>query len=184
MGRMGFYIDLQRAPTAECEFAELGTPPVFWVLYAIAGFALSCMGAAAHAVMRDLARLGSELDVALVWAILASVPFYFLVGLKLVSVRKFVRFEGDTLEAGYRVFGHAIYHRVVRKDQIRGIALVNQRRAPNVAPGQHEDRQYYVRGHWRLVVQRASGRDLVLDRHTDEAALEPLRAALLSWLAA
>jgi hypothetical protein len=83
---MGFYLELEPASTGE--FTEKKIPSSFWVLYAIAGFALTCMFLTANSLLRDLARTGSDLDSLLVYSIVLAVPFYIAIGVKLLAFRK------------------------------------------------------------------------------------------------
>ena len=94
---MGFYIDLAPVGFDLERFEEGSIPSVFWVLYAITGFALLCMGLAAHSLLGDLAKMGSGLDLALVFLILSAVPVYVLIGFKLGALRRFVSFSASVL---------------------------------------------------------------------------------------
>ncbi len=188
---MGFYLELRpNGPAAQesatngyfAEFYEQTPPPVFWLLYGVAGFALVCMGLAAYSLLGDLAKSGSFFDTLLVACIFSSVPFYFLIGLKLVGFRKMVRISGDELVVGFQFLRKIRFAKRVNRSQIKDISLINQRPRPNVAPGQHDDPQYYIRGHWRVVVELRNGKSIVVDRHTEKGALEPLSLSLMNWL--
>lgn len=179
---MGFYIELNPVGDSGQEFRETEIPPVFWMLYLIAGFALLCMGLAAHTLLKDLARIGSGWDLAIVYAIISAVPFYFLIGFKLGALRRFVRFTDGTLAVGYQIGKTPFRERKIAKKQIQEILLVNLRPSPNLAPQRHLDAQYYIRGHWRVVALLKNGKRIALDRHTEKGALEPLYKNLCTWL--
>jgi hypothetical protein len=183
---VGFYVDLTQvedhlSPTKGTEFSEKEMPLYFWGLYACAGFALACMGGAAHALLGDLLRTGTAWDQFLVWAILGFIPLYLGIGLKLASLRKFVRLEESEIRFGYRFFKHTIFERRLERESIREILLLNQKPTANLAPNQHEDQQYYIRGHWRVVVEKKQGRRLIVDKHTEKEALIPLHRTLTQW---
>jgi hypothetical protein len=177
---MGFYLDLKKAPDRP-EYAEREIPSVFWVLYAIAGFALLCMGGAAYSLLGDLLRTGSAWDRLLVGMIVASVPFYLLAGVKLAGTRKFVAFAGDELRFGFRLFGWVVKQRRFSRTQISEVILFNRRPSPNQAPRSHQDSQYYIRGHWRVAIGTTPGKVITLDKNTEKAALEPLYQDLMHW---
>ncbi len=177
---MGFYIEMRKSPTPG-GFLESPPPAVFWALYAFAGFALGCMGGAAHTLLGDLAKSGSAFDRGLVWSIWAMFPVYLLIGLKLWAVRRFVLFEKDGITFGYHFFKRRFLERHVSRGDLADFNLVNHRPHPNLAPTQHEDSQYYIRGHWRVVVTNREGKDFVLDRHTEKGALGPLYRELRHW---
>lgn len=181
---MGFYLELKRNARVPSEFIEAEIPSTFWVLYTVAGFALTCMGVAAFALLIDLARTGSKWDQVLVITILTAVPIYTAIGLKLAGLRKFVNYSTDSLQAGYRLFGMTVFRRVVSRAEIVGVSLLNKKPSQNVAPLVHDDKQYYLRGHWRVVLQLKNGRLITIDKHTEEAALYPLYENLQKWWAA
>ena len=174
---MGFYMELSPTQTPG-EFAEKEVPPVFWVLYLIAGFALACMAGAAHLLLWDLAKSGSWFDILLVGTIFLAIPAYILIGIKLAGVRKFVWLSPGKLVLGFRFFGRPIVRKELREEDVAGIDLHNKKPTPNLAPEQHDDPQYAIRGHWRVSVKTKKGRDIVVDRHTENEALIPLAGAL------
>jgi hypothetical protein len=180
---MGFYLELRHVPSLE-EFSESEIPRAFWALYLIAGFALICMGLAAHTLLGDLLRMGSFWDWALVTLILLTLPIYFLIGLKLGGIRKFISTQGNELQVGYRCFGKKLFFRRTAVSEIKEITLYHKARSTNFAPQEHEDAQYYVRGHWRVGALLKNGKQFTLDRHTEEAALVPLADTLRVWLRA
>lgn len=175
---MGFYLELTPSPEGG-EYREREIPPVFWALLVFAGLALSGMAAAAFTLLKDLA-LGDWLDRALVTAIAAFIPAYLCLAGKLLWARKYVRFRGSFLETGFQFGGSRLFQKRVPRDSIRGIEVVNERRAQNVAPKIHDDKQYYIRGHWRIIVETDRSR-LVVDRHTEKGALEALVRDLRNW---
>ena len=182
---MGFYIEMKKSNPLGLggeEFKEASTPQVFWALFGLAGFALTCMGLAAHSLLSTLLKTGDIWDLLLVSAIFSCVPIYLTIGLKLIWVRRFVSFNSNTLVLGYR-FGHfPFWFRRVSKQQVVLAELVNLRPSSNLAPLQHRDSQYFVRGHWRLVLKLRNGKRLNLDRHTEQGALLPLYHSVLNWL--
>jgi len=178
---VGFYFDLRRVATVSGSYCELGAPVSFWALYGIAGFALICMGGAAYYVLADLAQVGTIWDRAIVILILLAIPAYFVVGVKLAVVRRFVLFSGDTIKVGYRFSKTPVFQKSLTRDQIAKIELINQRPSKNVAPSQHEDAQFYVRGHWKILLTERNKRKVVIDRHTEKGALEGLFEYLLAW---
>ncbi len=180
---MGFYLELRKAVVdGSIEFREQVPPPVFWLLYFVAGFALVCMGAAAYALLGDLVRSGSFWDVLIVAVILSAVPLYLLLGLKLMSLRKKVLFTDDKITCGFQWRKRLFFRVEVPHSDAREVVILNQRPAPNVAPSHHDDRQYYIRGHWRVGIQLKNGKTVILDRHTEKEALEPLRLQLENWI--
>jgi len=178
---MGFYLDLIPAQSRPNEFREVPPPAYFWALYSISVFALGCMALAAYQVLGGLAQEESLIDKFLVGSFLFAFAFLGLTGLKFVGVRKFVKLEKDSLVYGYLFFGTPLIGQRLFKKDISSIGLVNKRPAPNRAPDLHEDSQYYVRGHWRVVVALVGGREKVLDKHVEKEALVPLVEFLESW---
>lgn len=180
---MGFYLELQRHPEpAGLTYREDPPPAVFWVLYLFLGFALTCMGLAARTLLGDLARTGSTFDQGLVGLFVAFIPLYGLIGLKLGFVRRYVAIGGDTLRVGYRLGGRRLWERRLARRDIAAVEVVNQRPAPNNAPLHHDDPQYFVRGHWRVVARRRDGKSVTLDRNTDREPLLPLAEDAQAWL--
>ncbi len=178
---MGFYIEMTPSSTAG-EYHEGGVPGVFWALYAFAGFALTCMGLAAHTLLGDLARVGGSWDRMIVWGILAAVPFYLAIGVKLLGLRKFAGYRGDELRVGFRLFGVPVLVKKAQRAETARIEIVNQRPSPNLAQKYHDDPAYQIRGHWRIIVTRKDDSRFVVDKHTEKGALEPLTAELQAWL--
>lgn len=179
---MGFYIELKKTDSNGQEFKELSPPQVFWTLYGLAGFALTCMGLAAHALLAKLLTTGDVWDLILVGSIIAAVPIYLLIGIKLAWVRKFIRFQEDTLVSGYTLWNYPLPLLKLKKDEVDDLLLVNHRPSANVAPAQHEDSQYYIRGHWRILLKTKSGKLITLDRHTEKGALHSLQNSVRAWL--
>lgn len=180
---MGFYYEMSRVPLdGATEYAEGKTPGVFWALYGFLGFALICMGLAAYALLGDLMRSGDWFDKLLVWTLYACGPFYLLTGLWLASSRRFVRVEGDELLVGRRLGKRRMWSRAFSRVQLVAIELLNRKPASNYAPTHHDDPQYYIRGHWRLVAWKKAGGHVTLDKHTERAMLEPMTAELQRWL--
>lgn len=176
---MGFYLELT---PRENEFRETRIPGVFWFLYLFAGLALFGMGASAFMILRDLVSQGSLWDQIIVAGILVFIPIYLLIGVRLLSIRKFVRMEGEALKKGYRLFGKELIARDIRRHEIENFELINQRPSPNIAPKEHDDSEYYIQGHWR-VVARLKNRSLVaLDRHNRKEALVPMAQELRRWV--
>jgi hypothetical protein len=163
-------------------YGETQVPPSFWMLFAIAGFALTCMGAAAFTVMRDLAEMGGAFDKLLLFSIFLAVPFYLIVGFKLLLVRKRIDFKGEVLRVAFVARGWTIWSRTWYRKDIRDFKMENHVPTQNLAPRQHRDSQYYIRGHWRLVAETHQGKKYTLDKNTDAEALEPLLNDLKSWL--
>lgn len=180
---MGFYLELDRRPTAGgFTYREKAPPPVFWVLYAFSGFALACMGLAAHGLLGDLAASGAWYDRALVGALYACVPGYVALGLWLALVRRYVTVEGGALRLGRTAGTVRLWERSYERGRFRAIALVNRKPTPNYATMESEDGQYFVKGHWRLVAWLADGGAVTLDKHTDREALTPMLDEMKLWL--
>lgn len=179
---MGFYIELKKTDSAGQEFKELSPPQVFWTLYGLAGFALTCMWIAAHSLLFKLLTTGDAWDLILVGSIIAAVPIYILIGIKLAWVRKFIRFQGDTLVCGYMLWTYPLTLLNLKRAEVEDLLLVNRRPSANVAPAQHADSQYYIRGHWRILLKTKSGRLITLDRHTEKGALHSLQNSIRTWL--
>ena len=179
---MGFYLELKA-----CEdnrgYREAHVPAVYWFLFLFTGCALLGMGLSAHSVLGRLAAEGGAFDRALLAALGLALPFYLLVGLKLAFVRKEILFGDDSVESGYRVGSLWLFRRVIRREAIAEVQVVNHRPGTNLAVREHSDSQYHLRGHWRLVLKLKSGRVHTLDRHTEEAALEPLRRRVVRFVA-
>jgi len=185
---MGFYFEMSPQGAANDSrvsgFAETQIPPVFWVLYLIAGFALLCMGLAANHLLATLLKEGTAFDRGIVSLIFFSVPFYLLVGVRFTFVRKFIAFETDSIAFGFRLGNLNLRKRTVRGEAVSSVELMNRRPTSNLAPKRHGDSQYYIRGHWRVGLILRSGKFVTLDRHTEKEALEPIYESLKEWFSA
>lgn len=172
---VGYYLELEQINPDR--FSEVRVPLVFWALYALAGFAMACMGTAAFAVLGDLIESGLFLDQLLVGAFALAIIGYGLIGVKLAFVRKFIEIHDGWVRWGYGLAGMEFFTRKAALSIIENILIEHSGNTPNRAQTFHEDIQYYVQGHWRLVL-RAHGREWLLDRNTDKEALQPLFAFL------
>ena len=181
---MGFYLELRPRQTGSFvdEFVEQAPPPTYWALFLIAIFALICMALAAHPVLDGLLAQGSSVDWVLVFVLVIIVGIFVFVGLKMAFLRKFLRFRNTELDAGYYWAGVPLVSRRWSRSEINEVVLFNYQPAPNLAPQTHQDSQYYIRGHWRLLVKLKSGRIFVLDKHVEREAMEPLFLALQDWM--
>lgn len=177
---MGFYLELKR-PNESNEFTEFGVPMVFWLLWAIAAFALICMGMAAHVFLGDLLESGAWYDYLLVGGIYAFIPVHLFLGFKLAFVRRFVRMEPDQLIVGFRVLGRELA-RSYGRQTVNSIALINQKTSPNRAQTEHDNDAYYFRGHWRVLATLKSGKRVTIDRHTEKGMLRQIFRDLEEWL--
>ena len=178
---MGFYLELEPDP-GDREFREARPAFVYWALYAFAGLALVGMAAAAHRFLGDLLSQGNPFDWVLVGGILAVLPLYLALGVRLCLLRRYVSLGEGYVEVGFRVGPRPVWQRRLQRAEVARIALANISPAPNVAPHLHGDPQYYVRGHWRLQAVAHRGKPLNLDKHTEKEALEGLRRAASEWL--
>ena len=176
---MGFYLELRPGQKPH-EYTEGAPPSVFWALWAIAGFALLCMGLSAHMFLADLLHDGFWFDRLLVSLIYGAVPFFLLIGAKLAFVRRFVHLAPDHLRVGYRVFGRELARKIPRSE-ITAIDLYNQTSGPNLAVSEHDDPQYYYRGHWRVVARLRSGKTVLLDRNTERGMLRGVFRDAQAW---
>lgn len=180
---MGFYIELTPLGRTPEEFAERSIPVVFWILYLIAGFALTCMIWAAFGLLGDLLHTGNWFDRALLGLLGFFVVGYLVAGVKLAWVRKFVALQPEALVVGSRFAGKSFFASKIPWGEILRVELFNHRPTPNRAAIQHDDPQYQIRGHWRAIVTLRDGRSVILDRHVEREALEPLRASVAARLA-
>ncbi|MBM4317011.1 MAG: hypothetical protein FJ116_05975 [Deltaproteobacteria bacterium] len=178
---MGFYIELKKTGDSDNMFLEQSPPQVFWTLYGLAGFALTCMGLASHSLLITLLSTGDPWDLLLVGSVFSTVPIYLLIGIKLVWIRKFITFNHDNLEMGFYLGSRRFFISKLDKQNAAEVLLVNERPSANVAPVQHDNSQYYIRGHWRLLVKTKDGKDIILDRHTEKGALHSLQNKVRSW---
>jgi len=178
---MGFYLDLNPKTPEGNWFVENRPPAVYWALYAIAVFALLCMGLAAHQVLGGLVLEASWFDWGLIIGVALVVVIFLVVGFKMIALRKFIDFKGQELRLGYYIFGYSAFSKSFTRDRIADIVLVNQKPAPNLAPQFHDDPQYFIRGHWRLILETQKHGKYVLDKHVEREALLPLFTALKAW---
>jgi hypothetical protein len=178
---MGFYIELKKTEASGDKFLEQSPPQVFWTLYGLAGFALTCMGLAAHSLLLTLLNTGDPWDLLLVSSIFSAIPIYLLIGIKLLWIRKFITFNHDNLEMGFSLWKSRFLVSKLDKQKIAEVLLVNERPSANVAPVQHDNSQYFIRGHWRLLVKTKDGKNIILDRHTEKGALHSLQNKVRSW---
>ncbi len=179
---MGFYIEMTRATKAP-EYRENFIPFVYFGLLGFSGLALVGMAVAANEVLADLAAVGSSFwDKILVYGPIACVPVIGAMTVKLAAARKYIRFEGDTVEWGTRLAGKPFRLRTLNRPQVVGFELENHRPKSNLAPQHHDNPAYYIRGHWRLMMKTKEGNPLLLDRHTEREALIPLYDDLNAWL--
>ncbi len=179
---MGFYIEMTRASKVP-EYRENFIPFVYFGLVGFSALALVGMAAAAHSVLADLAAADASFwDKVLVYGPIACVPVLIALGVKLAAARKYIRFDGDTLEWGTRLAGKPLRVRRLTRAQIAGLELENHRPKSNLAPQHHDNPAYYIRGHWRLMLKTKEGNQIRLDRHTEREALIPLYDDLNSWL--
>lgn len=178
---MGFYIELKKIDSLGNEFREQNPPPVFWTLFGIAGFALTCMFLASHSLLEKLLNNGDPIDLFLVGILFITIPVYFIIGFKLACLRKYLLFTPSKLSMGYSIGTTKLTARTVNRLEIDEVLLINQKPSANVAPSHHTDPQYYIRGHWRLVLKTHKGKIVTLDRHTERAALQLLEATTKTW---
>lgn len=176
---MGFFLELGEEKPRY--YAEARIPLIFWELYAVLGFALLCMGIAAFSIFSDLLSADQLLDKFLVGSFALFVVMYILVGIKLAWIRKFVDFSEDTVKWGFRAKNWILFSRQLPKKSVASFGLEHSSPTQNTAPQLHTDAQYYIQGHWRLILH-APERDFLIDRSTEREALEPLLIQLQDWL--
>lgn len=178
---MGFYLELAPHRERNKEFIEVAPPVTYWVLYAIGIFAIACMLAAAHQVLGGLLSEGTVLD----WLILAILGFVFVlfaaVGFKMAALRRFIRVQSAQLQIGYFCFGYPVILRQIGRGQVKEVILLNQKPAANMAPRFHDDPQYFVRGHWRVLVYPNQQRPILIDKHVEKEALESIYHWVHTW---
>lgn len=181
---MGFYLELKPVQTQARpnEFIEQAPPSTYWLLFLIAVFAMVCMTLAAYPVLGGLLLQGSSWDWLLFLILFLIVGTFLFVGFKMAFMRKFIRFKNTFLETGYYLGGIPWVSKRWTQPEINEMALFNHRPAPNLAPQTHQDPQYYIRGHWRLLVKLKSGRDFILDKHVEKEALQTLFTNLKKWM--
>lgn len=167
---------------AESEYREGPTPPVFWVLYVFLGFALTCMGLAAHALLGDLLRTGDWIDKVLVGVLYSCPLLYLVIGFWLAFTKKYVRYGGAVLKVGRSAGTATLWERRLPKNEISAIEVINRKPAANYAELRHDDAQYYIKGHWRIVAWRKTGGSVTVDKHTEREMLGPLHGELCRWL--
>ncbi len=180
--RVGFYLELNRDPKSS-EYREDFVPFVYLGLVGFSFLALLGMGLAAHTLLAQLASRGSSFwDKFLVYSPLACLPVLLLLGIKLAGMRKFLRFDGNTLTRGFRLWGRPVLVTKLARQEIAELLLENHRPKSNLAPRHHDNPAYYVRGHWRLMAKTKNGATICLDRHTEREALIPLYEDSSTWL--
>lgn len=177
---MGFYFDLESIPGVG--FREVRVPTVFWALFALAGFALVCMGAASFTILKALLETGSLVDRALILGYWVAVLGFLGVGIRLALIRKFVDTANDALTFGYRFGRWKLFSRALDRSAITEITIIHSSPGPNTAPTLHRETRYYLKGHYRLIAKTNSGRVWTLDRNIDEESLTPLNQDLNFWL--
>jgi len=177
---MGFYLELRPAKKSSSpeEFIEQPPPATYWVLFLIGVFALVCMGLAAHQVLDGLFDQASMIDWVLLAILFFVVGLFLCVGFKMAFLRKFIRLRNGKLELGFYCVGIPLISKKWNFSEISEVVLYNHKPAPNLAPQHHTDPQYYIRGHWRVLLKSVSGKGYVLDKHVEMEALDPL----FSWL--
>jgi len=177
---MGFYLELRPGQNSSDpqEFIEQPPPATYWVLFLMGVFALGCMGLAAHQVLGGLLGQASMIDWVLLAILLFIVGLFLCVGFKMAFLRKFIRLRKGKLELGFYCLGIPHISKKWDFSEISDFVLYNHKPAPNLAPQHHTDPQYYIRGHWRILLKSNSGKGYVLDKHVEREALNPL----LSWL--
>lgn len=180
---MGFYLDIVPLSKKPTEFREVPPPAYFWVLYLISVFALACMGLAAKQVLGGLAHEDSLIDKLLIGSFGLALLGLLVTGIKFIGMRKFIKCEQEELSHGFLLFGFPFFRNRLKRSNVLRIDLVNKRPAANLAPQLHDDSQYYVQGHWRVVAALRGGREKVLDKHVEKEALVPLSSTLNEWLA-
>lgn len=178
---MGFYLELVPNQARAKEFTEASPPASYWVLYAIGVFAVFCMGAAAHQVLGGLLNEATVWDW-LIFFVLGLVLLLFVaVGFKMAVLRRFIRLQGAQLQTGYYFLNHPLVLRRASRNEVKEIVLLNQKPAPNIAPQFHDDPQYFIRGHWRVFVYPHSGRPILIDKHVEKSALDPINEWIHAW---
>ncbi|NBX91884.1 MAG: hypothetical protein EB078_05625 [Proteobacteria bacterium] len=181
---MGFYLELVPQENNTREFRELPPPSSFWVLYLVGIFALSCMGAAAYAVLGGLFSQASLLDGIILGTIAGFLLLFAAVGFKMLALRKFIRWPENRLQVGFLIFGQPWILKSFVRREIETVEVVNHKPAPNRAPDFHDDPQYFVKGHWRLILVLKNKKTFVLDKHVEREAIQPLYNLVSSWFAA
>ncbi len=176
---MGFYFELH--PTRSGVFSEVRAPTVFWTLYGLLGFSLTCMGAAAFGVFSDLVRSGDWFDRALIYGFGLTVILYGLVGIRLGFLRKFIRTSEYYIQWGHRMGTWQVTSRRLERTKLRAFEIVHSHPGANTAPTLHADTQYFIQGHYRLIAKDAHDRTWTLDRATEREALIPLWQNLERW---
>lgn len=181
---MGFYLELKPIQTGaqSNEFIEQAPPSTYWLLFLIAVFAMVCMTLAAYPVLGGLLLQGSSWDWLLFLTLFLIVGLFLFVGFKMAFMRKFIRFKKTFLETGYYLGGIPLVSKRWSRTEINEVILFNHRPAPNLAPQTHQDPQYYIRGHWRLLAKLKCGKNFVLDKHVEQEALQILFSALQKWM--
>lgn len=177
---MGFYLELRQSGKSkhQNDFIEQAPPATYWALFLIGVFALVCMSLAAHSVLGGLLNQASFLDWILFFILFLVLALFVFIGLKMAFLRKFIRVRNKSLELGYYIGKIPLVMYRWHRNSVLALDIVNHRPAPNLAPQHHNDPQYYIRGHWRLVLKTNKNKVKVLDKHVEREALE----ALFLWL--
>ncbi len=128
-----------------------------------------------------LAQRDSLIDQVLVGTFVLAGVFLVFAGLKFVGLRKFIKLDEDQLVFGFLFFGFPIFKKCFQRSQVSKVELLNRRPVSNLAPQLHDDPQYYVQGHWRLVLTPVEGDKVILDKHVEREALTPLLAIIQEW---
>lgn len=176
---MGFYTEIAKGRPGF--YLEGAVPPVFWTLFAIAGFALICMWGAAHSLLFSLADTGNWYDQALVWIFALMVVVYVGFGVKFAWVRKFVHFEGSRIAWGFRFGDRVVYEKQLEREEIAQIVLTNHKPSGNRGEQTHDNASYHYRGHWQIRAVLNSHGYVILDKNSDKEPLEPLYEELRAW---
>jgi hypothetical protein len=178
---MGFYLEIVPEPLKREEFREVPPPKTYWILYGIAVFAVGCMMAAAYQVLGDLLSAGTVWDWLILGVLALVILLFGAVGFKMAALRRFIRLVGKQLQTGYFCFGYPIVLRKVNRDEVKEVSLFNHKPAPNLAPQFHDDPQYFIRGHWRVMVYPTRRRPILIDKHVEKEALESIYQWVSTW---
>ncbi len=175
---MGFYFEL--CPSGS-EFRENRVPIVLSGLYVFSGIALLGMGVSALSILGQLHRDGGVWDRLLLWIIFATPGIYFIAGMRLFCIRKFVDATKRHIRIGYRFLSRECLVREIERENISRIEILNKLPTPNFAPKQHDDSDYFFKGYWQLCIVLKNDKHIAIDRNNYRGALRPHYEALLSW---